>query len=325
MLYSVNLIDNGVRNLSLESEWNYIKDRKSCNRQNSLYLHSFTDVIGIGNDPELEPDRELEWRSRSRLKRQENREAPSRKSSISSNSERYGTANELLEETSNDILEYSDHRKSPKVISGMSITYKLQQQVHVNFTGTADKAAFRTEPSVRSNNNVTNQTTDTHYNNNNNNKTYSNNNINRVDMVGTQQNLNHLQISTANSSAMRDSKTSYTNDLELSKPTSPSTQTEGCHHTFPVVPYINSSYGSADMNHERKILKSPEQVQDLTSYMRDHPKKMEIPSSTDGCVITRSIQGLFFFVFNKEQNCLPIYLHIQLQQILLRMIHQWQR
>lgn len=217
------------------------------------------------------------------------------KSSISSNSECYGRANERLEETSNGILENLERRTLSKLISGMSIIYKLHQQEHVNFTETADetvaKAASRTESSTHSNNNLTNQTTYSHYNNNNN-KTYTNNISNHVDMVGTHQNLNHLQISTASSSAMRESKTSYTNDLELSKPISPSTQPEGCHHKFPVVPYINISYGSAEMYHERK---SPEQVKDLPSYLRDHPKNMDVPSSTDGCVITRSIQGLFFF------------------------------
>lgn len=244
-------------------------------------------------------------------------EDPSGKSSISSNSERYGTANERLEETSNGIIENSDRRTFWKLISGMSITYKLHQPEHVSFTETADetaaKAASRTESSTHSNNNLNSQTTYSHYNNNNN-KTYTNNISNHVDMVGTQQNLNHLQMSAASSSVMRESKTSYTNDLELSKPISPSTQPEGCHRTFPVVPYINISYGSAEMYNERK---SPEQIQDLPCYLRDHSKNKDVPSSTDGCVITRSIQGLFvffsyqtklftnFFIYTITANSLP--------------------
>lgn len=196
---------------------------------------------------------------------------------------------------------------SSKLITVMSIIYKSQQQQHVNFNETAaesvqccgEVATFRSEPSERSNNNdVLKQSTDSHLknnNSNNNNRTY-----NYDEMVGTQQNLNQLQISSASSSALRDSNTSYANDLDAAKP-SLSAQTESTsQHTFPVViPYINSSYGSsAEMYNERKlhIKSSPDKVQDLSEYIRDHSKNTNLPSCTDGCVIPRSTnQGMFLY------------------------------
>lgn len=190
----------------------------------------------------------------------------------------------------------------------MSIIYKSQQQQHVNFNEIAagsdqccGKTASRSEPSVRSNNNnVFNQSTDSHFkiNSNNNNSTY-----NHGEMVGTQQNSNQMQTSSASSNALRDSNTSYANELEVAKPSlSPVEQTEGTtQQTFPVViPYINSSYGSGEKYHERKLhLQSPDKVQDLSEYIREHSKPMNHPSSTDGCVIPRSTNpGLFLIVFN---------------------------
>lgn len=190
----------------------------------------------------------------------------------------------------------------------MSIIYKSQQQQHVNFNEIAagsdqccGKTASRSEPSVRSNNNnVFNQSTDSHFkiNSNNNNSTY-----NHGEMVGTQQNSNQMQTSSASSNALRDSNTSYANELEVAKPSlSPAAQTEGTtQQTFPVViPYINSSYGSGEKYHERKLhLQSPDKVQDLSEYIREHSKPMNHPSSTDGCVIPRSTNpGLFLIVFH---------------------------
>lgn len=181
----------------------------------------------------------------------------------------------------------------------MSIIYKSQQQQqHVNFNETAAESVqcSRSEPSVRSNNNDNlNQSTDSH---NNNNRSY-----NHDEMVGTQQNLNQLQISSTSSSALRDSNTSFANDLDATAKPTLSAQTEStAQHTFPVVmpSYINSSYGSsAEMYHERKLhLKSsPDKVQDLSEYIRDHSKNMNLPPScTDGCVvIPRSTnQGMYF-------------------------------